>query len=80
MTTATLTTPAPKTLTALQLPCPKCGEDQANIAVNLWTLDDETGGNFYCHECSNEISLQEIRGFISRWSRLIGWLENAPNV
>jgi DNA-directed RNA polymerase subunit M/transcription elongation factor TFIIS len=80
MTTATEIAPTTKTLPALQLPCPKCGEPTASIALNLWTLDDEDAGNFTCQECENEISLAELRGFISRWSKLIAWLENVPSV
>ena len=69
-----------QTMKAITLPCPKCGEENASIAVHLWTLDDETAVNFFCHECEAEISLQEVRGLIARWSRLLDWLETAPTV
>jgi hypothetical protein len=60
-------------LCGTQLPCPCCGEPSANIAVNLWLLGDD--GAFTCTECEGEFSVADVRGFIAKWTRLIGWLE-----
>ena len=74
-----MTETATKALPCLQLPCPKCGEQQANISLNLWSLDDQAAGNFTCHECDGEIALDEVRDLIARWSKVIAWIETIPS-
>lgn len=74
------TTPAPKGLPCVQLNCPLCGEPNANLSINLWTLDDPAGTNVTCAECNGEFSLDDVRTFIKRWTRLLGWLESIPDV
>lgn len=76
--TAAKVTCTPPALTAIQLPCPRCGESIANIALNLWTLDDTTADNFTCAECSESFSVDLVREIIARWQPLLKWLESAP--
>lgn len=55
-----------------QLPCPKCGED-CTIAIDL----DEFSA-CHCAGCDADFDLDEVRSFISRWQRVLTWLETAP--
>ena len=71
---------ATKTLPSITLPCPRCGEASANIALNLWSLEDPDGENFSCTECDADLSLTDIRNLVGKWSRLLSWIETVPTV
>ena len=71
---------ATKTLPSITLPCPRCGEASANIALNLWSLEDSDSENLHCTECENDISLNDVRSFIDRWTAILTWIEAAPTV
>lgn len=68
-----------KTLPALTMPCPRCGEGAASIALNLWTLSDQDGENLACQDCGSSFSLNEVRDLVNRWSVLIGWIGQIPS-
>lgn len=80
LTIAPETTPAPKGLPCVQLPCPCCNEGIANVSVYLWTLDQPSEPNFCCNECNTEFSLDDVRTFIKRWGTFLRWLEQIPDV
>jgi hypothetical protein len=72
-TTTTNQTAAPATpVRSIQLPCPQCGEAQANISLGLADF------GLTCHECDAEFTIEEVRGFIARWTPVIRWLDDAP--
>lgn len=55
-----------------ELPCPKCGEQDA-ITVNLYDVED-----LHCSECDTDFSLQEIRELLAAWGPVVKWLDTAP--
>jgi len=63
----------PKTIL---LPCPCCGEADANIAINLGTLEDET---FTCQACNGVFTDASIRDLIARWQPILAWLDTVPS-
>jgi len=64
-----------KQLNAVQVPCPCCGEEIANISVNLYALD---GDAFTCHECGADFTIDTVRTLIARWTKLLAWLDTVP--
>lgn len=67
-----------KTLNAVRLPCPRCGQQEAGISVNLWTLNDPQDNNFTCGECGEHLSINEVLSLIEQWQKLLKWLEQLP--
>lgn len=74
MLTCTKTTPK-----AIVLPCPFCGEENASILVRLWCLDTEDE-QFQCGECESDFGSKQIREFIRKWSKLLAWIDAAPDM
>jgi hypothetical protein len=68
-----------KSLTAIKLPCPKCGEAEACISLSLFCLDDDDA-QFTCTECEAEFGRNEITEFIRRWTKLLAWMDLAPDM
>lgn len=66
-------TPAPEGFT---MPCIRCGDMTAGVALNLAALDGEDAVR--CHECDGEFSLAEVRDVIGRWSKLLVWIDSVP--
>lgn len=62
-----------ETKRGMKLPCPKCGEQEAMIQLDL---DD--GQTCSCRECDDEFSLDDVREFIGRWAKMIAWIETMP--
>ncbi len=56
------------------LPCPLCGAD-ASCTVSLDDLQ-----TFTCCECEETFSREQVEDFISRWSKVLLWLDSAPVV
>ncbi len=52
------------------LPCPRCGEAEATIVLDLADLD-----RCVCAECEAEFTVDEVRAIINRWSGVIRWIE-----
>lgn len=50
----------------IQLPCPRCGDQHANFAIELARLDDQDA--FVCHECEAELSFAEMRFLVNVWA------------
>ena len=75
--TATETTPASTTPARGfgNLPCPKCGEE-ACVTLRLDSFEEDDACK--CMSCEAEFSLADVRDLISRWSRVLTWLETAP--
>lgn len=72
-TTVTLTTPPSR---RIQLPCPKCGEPDAN--VNLYLHES---GLFYCCECEDEFGVEDVHEMLAkfqRWENVFSWLQAMP--
>lgn len=63
---------------AIQLPCLCCGEPMANVSVNLWQLDGDEA--ITCQECNGEFSLAHVRDVLGKWSKVLAWLEAAPQL
>ena len=57
----------------LQLPCPCCGEANANVSLHL--DDCET---FTCRECDAEFTTEDVKQFIARWQPVLAWIDQAP--
>jgi uncharacterized protein (DUF983 family) len=57
----------------LLLPCPKCGEADAVIRLNLAEPDC-----FLCDDCSEEFSAADVRAFIARWEKVLAWVATIP--
>lgn len=73
--------PAPKPIgRCVQVPCPCCGEPQANVtvALNLLGSDDEPA--FTCTECGNEFTVATVRNVIAKWTPLLRWLDSVPDL
>lgn len=68
-----------KPLTAIKLPCLKCGEEEACISLTLFALDDEDA-QFTCAECEAEFGRNQIVTFVRKWTKLLAWLDQAPDV
>jgi len=60
-------------VTGIQVPCPMCGEADANVSLYLWE-----GNQFHCEECDNEFSLEQITELINRWQPVLAWLAKMP--
>ena len=59
-----------------KLRCPKCGEAEATIRVDL---DDLL--TFACTECDEEFGrddVEEMMAAAKRWARVLAWLDTAP--
>jgi transcription elongation factor Elf1 len=57
---------------SLLLPCPKCGEAEASMSLNL------ADGTFTCQECECEVTAEEVRGIIAKWRKVLAWVDAAP--
>jgi len=68
-----------KTKTAIVLPCPQCGNEEAGIELRLWCLD-ESDSEFRCNECEAEFSAESVRTLIKKWVKVLAWLDAAPDV
>lgn len=56
----------------ISLPCPCCGASEANIS--LYLSDRE----MVCHECEASFTVDDVKEFINKWSRIIPWIESMP--
>ena len=54
------------------LPCPNCGELDGIHVV----LSDVSA--MRCVECENELTTDDVRNFIAKWSPVLSWLETCP--
>ena len=66
-------TTTPATTRGLLLPCPRCGEQDAEIDLRLSDLD-----TCRCAACEEEFQLGDVRDFIAKWSRVLTWVEAFP--
>jgi hypothetical protein len=55
------------------MPCPCCGEADATIDFNL--ADAET---LHCQECDANFSVADVRHFLTKWGRLLLWIDAMP--
>lgn len=61
------------TARGIQLPCPRCGEPDANLLLHL--VDGES---FTCQECDEEFTAADVRGLLARWAPVLAWLDKMP--
>jgi len=64
---------ATATVKGISLPCPCCGETDASIKLSLASMDD-----FECEHCDATFSREDVESFISKWSKLLSWIDTAP--
>ena len=64
---------ATETTRGLQLPCPKCGEPDANVMLSLADVS-----SFHCVECDEDFDRADVEAFIARWSKLLAWVDTFP--
>jgi hypothetical protein len=64
---------APAVKRGVLLPCPCCGQEEATITVSL-----ADGDTLYCEDCSTSFSLDLVRGFVAKWSRMVAYIESMP--
>lgn len=57
----------------LQLPCPRCGEPNANMLLHL-----ANGESFTCQECDEELVADELADLLARWAPVLAWLDLMP--
>lgn len=50
----------------IQLPCPCCGEKEANISLHLDDMD-----TFTCAECEAEFSRADIEAMLEKWGKVL---------
>lgn len=64
---------------AIWMPCPRCGNGEVGISVRLDCLD---GGDdaFECEQCSETFSISDIENLIAKWSKLLSWIDAAPDM
>ena len=63
---------------AIFLPCPCCGEEQANMSLELYALDDDEA-QFTCHCCNENFGRRRVRAMIEQWTKVLAWIDSAPN-
>lgn len=56
------------------LRCPLCGHE------NSVSLDLDYLSTFRCSECSDEISVKDVRELVSKWQAVLSWIDMAPIV
>lgn len=56
----------------ITLPCPRCGESEAEIELRLWSKD------YHCTQCNADITHDEMRGMLAAWSKIIAWVDTMP--
>lgn len=61
------------TTPGLLLPCPMCGDQEAQILISLADADE-----CKCKECEGEFTLTEVRESIAKWTKVIAWIETMP--
>jgi transcription elongation factor Elf1 len=61
-----------KPFECVQLPCPKCGEADANLSLHL------KDGSYSCEECGSDFERADVEDFIRRWSGFLAWLDTCP--
>ncbi len=61
------------TTRGLLLPCPLCGEAEAQVLLDLSDMD-----TCHCDSCDTDFSLTDLAGRIAKWHRLLTWVEAAP--
>jgi hypothetical protein len=61
------------TTPGLLLPCPMCGNQEAVIHLNLADAD-----GCKCQECDEEFTIDDVRGLIEKWTKVIKWVEMMP--
>jgi uncharacterized protein (DUF983 family) len=64
----------PTTTRGVQLPCPRCGERDANILHSLAQV-----GVFRCEECDCEFSADDLKAIIARWTPILKWVDAFPH-
>lgn len=70
-----------KPLTGFCLPCPMCGSEEADITVCLAGLSkDGSDDEFHCRECDNYFGRAFIHILVSRWAKVIDWVEQVPQL
>lgn len=54
--------------------CPKCNEP-GTITVNVGDVSE-----LHCTSCDEEITADDVRAIIRGWSKLLAWLDTAPEL
>lgn len=62
---------------SVTLPCPRCSEAEAGMAVRLNLLgeDDDT---FQCLECDAEFGVKELDEIMAKWNKVTAWVKTFP--
>ncbi len=72
-TTATpVAEPTPAVKRGFALACILCGQE-CSISLDLDNLH-----TFNCPECEQTFSLDDVRGTIAAWQRVLAWVDSAP--
>ena len=67
---------AQKTYRSCTLPCPCCGEPEANIALRLGDIDGDEA--FVCQSCDTSFSVALVESILTRWPRMLEWIAAIP--
>ena len=67
---------AVRTYRSCTLPCPCCGEAEANIALYLGEIGN--GEEFMCQSCNTTFSIEQIERILATWPILLDWLRTLP--
>lgn len=69
--------PEAKQLKPIRLPCPMCGDEEADISVDLAHLDLECG-QFHCNGCTKDFGRDRIRDIVRKWQPVLDWIDTVP--
>jgi hypothetical protein len=72
------TTTTPTTHKGLSLPCPCCGEVNADVNLNL-SEPDNSDSLFECRECSAEFGRSDLEERMARWAAVLRWVADRPS-
>lgn len=61
------------TLHGFSAPCPRCGEDEGTIYLNL-----ADGRTLRCNDCDGEFDADDVKDLIGRWRPVLEWIDTIP--
>ena len=57
------------------LPCPRCGELEAEIHLNIACPRE----GFRCGCCEEEFDIGDVQAIIRRWRPILEWIDKLPH-
>lgn len=60
------------------LPCPRCGQEEATVSIDLHDLTDPEA--IQCRDCDATFGIEEVRDIVAKWQRVLLWIDSAPEL